>query len=149
MNAGAAKKSSNAQARKWGRLLIPLFFASAFWLNQGVPRARFLAMLETIKADPSHHVVMTAWYPLAFLYHRAIDEQMYFELSGAMLGRGANPDFMHEVRGKVPPPFDRELPAADGKFHAPYTEIPLEYPPAAVPLILLPRLLTNDFQTYA
>ncbi len=106
-------------------------------------------MLETIKSAPSDHVAMAAWYPLAFLYHRAIDEQMYFELSGAMLGHGANPDFMHEVRGKVPPPFDRDLPPADGKFHAPYTEIPLEYPPAAVPLILFPRLFTNDFQTYA
>lgn len=106
-------------------------------------------MLETIKTSASSHPAMAAWYPFAFLYHRAIDEQMYFELSGAMLGKGANPDFMHEVRGKVPPPFDRDLPAADGKFHAPYTEIPLEYPPAAVPLILLPRLFTNDFQTYA
>ena len=106
-------------------------------------------MLQTIKAAPSQHVALAAWYPFAFLYHRAIDEQMYFELSGAMLGRGADPDFMHEVRGKVPPPFDRELPAADGKFHAPYTEVPLEYPPAAVPLILLPRLFTNSFSTYA
>ncbi len=106
-------------------------------------------MLETIKSAPSEHPLMAAWYPLAFLYHRAIDEQMYFELSGAMLGQGADPDFMHEVRGKVPPPFDRDLPAADGKFHAPYTEIPLEYPPAAVPPILFPRFFTDDFQTYA
>ncbi len=106
-------------------------------------------MLETIKRAPNEHVALAAWYPLAFLYHRAIDEQMYFELSGAMLGRGANPDFMHEVRGKVPPPFDRDLPTADGQLHAPYTEVPLEYPPAAVPLILFPRFFTDDFQTYA
>lgn len=137
------------RSKAWARLLAPIFFATAFWLNQGVPRARFLAMLDTIKSAPSEHVVMAAWYPLAFLYHRAIDEQMYFELSGAMLGRGVDRDFMRTTRGNVPPPFDRELPPADGKFHAPYTEVPIEYPPAAVPLILLPRLFTDTFWIYA
>src|SRR5450432_620596 len=106
-------------------------------------------MLQTIKAAPSDHVVLAAWYPFAFLYHRAIDEQMYFELSGAMLGRSTDPNFLREVRGKVPPSFEQAMPPADGKFHAPYTEVPLEYPPAAVPLILLPRLFTDSFPTYA
>ncbi|HEX7667858.1 MAG TPA: glycosyltransferase 87 family protein [Polyangiaceae bacterium] len=138
-----------AAAKRWGRLLAPVIFATAIWLNQGVPRARFLAMLETIKSAPSEHVALAAWYPFAFLYHRAIDEQMYFEISGAMLGRETDRAFMHEVRGDVPPPFDRPLPPADGKFHAPYTEVPLEYPPAAVPLILLPRLFTDSFPVYA
>lgn len=138
-----------ARANRWPRLLLPLFFACAFWLNQGVPRARFLTMLETIKASPKDHVALAAWYPLAFLYHRAIDEQMYFETAGAILGRSTDRQFMREVRGKVPASFERELPAADGKWHAPYTEVPIEYPPAVVPFLVLPRLVTDDFATYA
>ena len=139
----------DARAKRWARLLGPILFATVFWLNQGVPRARFLEMLQTIKSAPSEHVAMAAWYPFAFLYHRAIDEQMYFEMSGAMLGKETDRRFMREVRGEVPPAFERELPPADGKFHAPYTEVPIEYPPAAVPLILLPRLFTDSFPTYA
>lgn len=138
-----------AAAKRWAKLLSPVLFATVLWLNQGVPRARFLAMLATIKAAPSEHVALAAWYPFAFLYHRAIDEQMYFEMSGAMLGKETDRAFLHEVRGHVPPPFDEALPPADGQLHAPYTEVPLEYPPAAVPLILLPRLFTDSFPVYA
>ena len=138
-----------ARAKRWAKLLGPILFATLFWLNQGVPRARFLEMLDVIKAAPSEHVALAAWYPFAFLYHRAIDEQMYFEMSGAMLGRETDRKFLREVRGEVPAAFDRELPPADGKFHAPYTEVPIEYPPVAVPLILLPRLFTNSFAVYA
>ena len=139
----------DARAKRWAKLLGPVLFATLFWLNQGVPRARFLDMLAEIKSAPSAHVALAAWYPFAFLYHRAIDEQMYFEMSGAMLGREVDRDFMRTTRGEVPPPFDRELPPADGKLHAPYTEIPLEYPPIAVPLIVFPRLFTNSFAIYA
>lgn len=101
------------------------------WLNQGPSMARW-------KAEGGG--------PLAFLYRRALDEEMYFATASAILGRPYDASAFG-IRGQSPlPPV--EVPA-DGALHAPYTEVPFEYPPPNVPVIVLPRLVAGTFEAYA
>ncbi len=137
-----------AALRRFARWLAPAFVVACVWLNQGVSRAHLEAMRDE-PADAPGHVLRAAWYPLAFAYHRAIDEQMYFETAGVLLGREADRAWLRSSRGKVSPAFDVEPPPADGNWHAPYTEVPLEYPPVAVPMLTLPRLVASRFEPYA
>ncbi|MDB4994637.1 MAG: sle [Myxococcaceae bacterium] len=131
------------------RVLLPAFFVACFWLNQGISRAHLEVMRDEIFPAPSEHVARVAWYPLAFAYHRAIDEQMYFETAGVIFGLDADRAWLAKSRGTVSDAFNVPLPPADGRFHAPYTEVPLEYPPIGLPALLLPRLLASSFEGYA
>jgi hypothetical protein len=128
---------------------VPALVVACLWLNQGVSRAHLEVMRAEIFPAPSEHLARVAWYPLAFAYHRAIDEQMYFETAGVILGAEADRTWLAQSRGKVSEAFAVPLPPADGRWHAPYTEVPLEYPPIGLPALLLPRLVASSFEGYA
>jgi uncharacterized membrane protein len=48
----------------------------------------------------------------------------------------------------MPDGFDETFPPADGRWHAPYLEVPMEYPPLDLPFILAPRALVSTFSGF-
>ena len=117
------------------------------WLNQSVGLAEWNTLKVEISAAPRDHVVDFVRYPFLFLYRRAPDEAMYFATARAILGRSFDQAALD--RGGVPESFTRVPSLSDGRWHAPYAEIPLEYPPTAVPFIVLPALVAPTFTWYA
>jgi Glycosyltransferase family 87 len=131
--------------------LVP-FVASCLigvvWLNQGLSAARVDAIVSANEADPAAHPLGVVRYVLLNLYERSGDEAIYFAVANAL--RGLPYDHVRLTsRGQdTPASFDR-APAEDGHWHRPYTEVPLEYPVAMVPLILLPSFVAGEsFEAY-
>ncbi len=117
------------------------------WLNQSVGLAEWDAMKVEIAAAPRDHIVDFVRYPFLFLYRRAPDEAMYWATARAILGRPFDEAALD--RGDVPASFAGVRSVSDGRWHAPYAEVPLEYPPPAVPFIVLPALVAPTFNAYA
>jgi hypothetical protein len=116
------------------RGLALVAFIACFWLNQGLTLDAWKVHASSIRA------------PLWFLYRRAPDEELYFATASAIVGQPYD-ERAFGIRGQTPlPPVD--VPA-DGRLHVPYREVPLEYPPLNVPLIVAPRLLASDLTCYA
>jgi hypothetical protein len=118
------------------------------WINQGVadrpqgPGDRAVVTSVT----PALQAIRA---PLVILYRRGTDVRLYYELANLMLGRPSDPDFVVRQRGYVPARLSRvSFPPADGRWHAPYAEVPLEYPVLAVPFLLAPRLLASGLDAY-
>ena len=121
-------------------------FIALVWLNQSLGGPDWEAFRDRTNADPSAHVVDAIRYPLMFLYRRAPDEALYYATASATLGRHYDVDIT-KTRGDSPlPPLGHP---EDGRFHMPYAEVPLEYPPPNLPLVIGPRLFTSSFETYA
>ena len=121
-------------------------FVSFVWLNQGLGGKDWEAFRDRTLAGPASHVLDAARYPLMFLYRRAPDEALYYATASAILGKPCEVD-TSAIRGDSPlPPL---ATPGDGRMRVPYAEVPLEYPPPNLPLVVLPRLLTNAFATYA
>ena len=133
------------------RLVTPFavaLFVACVWLNQSVGESGWGAYVEGVTHDPSHHILDVARYRFAVLYKRASDVRLYYELANLMLGRPADTAFVTEERGDLPARFTLPYPPADGRWHAPYAEVMLEYPVAAVPFIVAPRLLVSSERAY-
>ena len=138
---------TQAVARLWGPVALALF-VSCVWLNQGVGGPEWDAYHDRVVNAPREHLLDAVHYPFAYIYRRASDVQLYYELTNLMLGRPADLEFLSQERGQLGARFDRPLPRADGRWHAPYAEVPLEYPAAALPLILAPRLLVSSYDAF-
>lgn len=83
--------------------------------------------------------------PVRVLYRRLGVEELYFAVANAVLGREYD-RAPFGGRGDSPfPPID--VPA-DGHWHAPYVEVPLEYPPPNLPFVIGPAIVTSDLETY-
>ncbi len=132
-----------AAARRWEPVALAAFVACV-WLNQGVGDADWGPYRQGVLSAPAEHPLGTVRYPFAFIYRRASDVQLYYELANMMLGRPADTDFVTQERGSLPARFTLPYPPADGRWHSPYAEVLLEYPAAALPLILVPRLLVTN-----
>jgi hypothetical protein len=121
-------------------------FVALLWLNQSLGGADWEAFRDRTLADPSAHVLDALRYPFMFLYRRAPDEALYYATASATLGRPYDVD-VGKTRGDSPlPPLGHP---EDGRFHMPYAEVPLEYPPPNLPLVIAPRIFTSSFATYA
>jgi len=121
-------------------------FVALVWLNQSLGGTDWEAFRDRTLADPSAHLVDAVRYPFMFLYRRAPDEALYYATASATLGRHYDVD-IGKTRGDSPlPPLGHP---EDGRFHMPYAEVPLEYPPPNLPLVIAPRLVTSTFATYA
>jgi hypothetical protein len=121
-------------------------FVALVWLNQSLGGADWEAFRDRTLADPSAHVVDAVRYPFMFLYRRAPDEALYYATASATLGRPYDVD-IRKTRGDSPlPPLGHP---EDGRFHMPYAEVPLEYPPPNLPFVIAPRVVTSTFATYA
>jgi hypothetical protein len=150
-------KTRPLQCWKWGRrsplahptaALSALGFVLLFWLNQGIPRAEWERLQARVFDSHEASTLECAWYPLAFLYRRATDEALYFHTAGAILGKPADATAMERGCSGCGGAFGLALPPADGRFHRPYSEVAIEYPPLVLPLIIGPRLLTDSLRTY-
>lgn len=118
------------------------------WLNQSVSVNRYGELRDRIERGEASWT-LTVQQPFLFAYRRAYDEELYCALSGAMLGRPIDHERLRSVRAHSNAHFERAPPPADGRWHAPYREIALEYPPLVIPWLLLPRLWFDDFTGYA
>ncbi len=121
-------------------------FVALVWLNQSLGGADWEAFRDRTLAAPSAHVASAIRYPFMFLYRRAPDEALYYATASATLGKPYDVD-VTKTRGDSPlPPLGHP---DDGRFHMPYAEAPLEYPPPNLPFVIAPRLVTSSFATYA
>ncbi len=118
------------------------------WLNQGVSSARVDAIVSANQVDPAAHPLGLVRYVLLNLYERSGDEEIYFAAANAI--RGLPYDRARLTgRGQGTPASFARAPAADGRWHRPYAEVPLEYPAAMLPLILLPSFIAGEsFEAY-
>jgi hypothetical protein len=135
------------QRSLWVPLLCATFVAT-LWLNQSMLRREWKAeQTELFSAQhTSRPLLRLLRYPFVFLYRRSGDEELYFFTASQILGKpyadlGPN-------RGDVPPAFRRPPLPADGRWHMPYLEVPLEYPPLVLPLVLVPRFLADTPNGY-
>jgi hypothetical protein len=111
------------------------------WLNQGPTLAGYSRLVAESRSS-SGSVLLRAWLPLAFLYRRSADEELYFAIVNAVRGEPFDADVLLAKRGEAPRGFDR-LPRPDGHWHLPYVEVPFEYPALVLPFILLPALVSG------
>jgi hypothetical protein len=130
------------------RYWIALVAILVVWLNQSIPFGEWERLQHRVFVSHDATLAETVRYPFIFLYRRAKDEELYFHLAGAMLGRSTDHTLLARIREGTPAPFNIEPPPADGAWHTPYTEVPLEYPPLMLPFMLLPRLLTDSLRIY-
>jgi hypothetical protein len=119
-------------------------FVALVWLNQGPSMARF----DDLTREAGDRPALRAWLPLAFLYRRSADEELYFALGRAVRGADFDQALVLRKRGDVPDAF-RHFPPPDGRWHAPYSDVAFEYPPLVLPFVLLPALVASTFQTFA
>jgi hypothetical protein len=137
--------------RRWiGPVLVALI--ACVWLNQSVGLIAWEKLRYLVFTDPGAHVFDTARYPFIFLYRRSSDEAMYYGSAAQILGQ----PYDHQVfelhsRGRVTgvPVYEAPSPPTDGHWHAPWTEVHLEYPPPVLPFVLAPKLVTDQFEAYA
>ena len=135
------------------RRLGPIFvaFVACVWLNQSFGLLTWEKIRYGVFTDPRAHVFDTLRYPLIFLYRRSADEAMYYGTASQILGEPYDHAvFPEHTRGAVSGValFDAPPPPADGHWHMPWTEVPLEYPPPVVPFMVAPKLVTRGFEAY-
>jgi hypothetical protein len=123
-------------------------FVACVWLNQSVGGKDWERARDRVFASPAEHPVQAARYPFVFLYRRSLDERYYYETAGAILGEPADTAVVRQMHGKMPEGWVETFPAADGRWHAPYSEVPLEYPPFDLPFFVGPRALVATFAAY-
>ena len=128
----------------WALLAAVVFL----WLNQSVPVPEWRKSQERVFGSGTASIAETLQYPFLFLYRKSADEELYFALANAMLGHETNEVVITKAREGSPPAFSLPIPPADGAWHAPYNEVPVEYPPLMVPFIIIPRLFTSSFKAY-
>jgi hypothetical protein len=122
-------------------------FVAAVWLNQGDSLARYQTHAAEAAADPSVFSLERLRLPFRFAYRRSADEELYYATANAIRGRPADTALLLDKRGQTPEPFQR-FPPADGAWHRPYAEVPLEYPAPMLPFILAPSFLAASFDGY-
>jgi hypothetical protein len=118
------------------------------WLNQGRSLQHTDALFAESAVHPADHVLDRLRAPLLFLYRRSADEELYFNVASAIRGLPYDRATMVAMRANAPASF-RRLPEADGRWHRPYADVPLEYPAVMLPFILAPELLApSSFERF-
>jgi hypothetical protein len=137
-----------------GRTILPLgsvfaLFVACIWLNQSGTHAEWERARDRVFGDPKAHVFEVLRYPFIFLYQRSGDEAMYYATGESILGRPYDRSALGaHSRGRAPARFEAPPPQNDGRLHAPWTEVALEYPPVFVPFIVAPALVASSFDGY-
>ena len=130
--------------------LIPFLLAcliGAGWLNQGMRRS--LAEARAAELDPQHHPLNLGRYLLYLTYMRSDDEERYQAVASALRGLPYDHRRLND-RGTGTAAAIEAGPPEDGHWHRPYTEVPVEYPIAMLPLVLLPSFVGGtSFEIYA
>lgn len=137
------QEASSAPGRRLWTSLLTLALVLMVWMNQSIPFHEWEALRDRVFETHTASTFETVRYPLMFMYRRASDEDLYFHLTGAMLGKPVDRELVSKAREGSGAAFDKPTPPADGQWHPPYTEVPVEYPPLVLPFILVPRMLTD------
>jgi hypothetical protein len=127
-------------------------FIACVWLNQSFGFFTWQRVRYAVFTHPGENILETVRYPFIFLYRRSADEAMYYGAAAQILGQPYDEEiYRTHSRGDVHglTLFESPPPPADGRWHLPWTEVHLEYPPPAVPFILAPKLVTTGFEAYA
>lgn len=119
-------------------------FIGCLWLNQGPSIERRQALM----AEAPSHPFLRAWLPIAFVYQRSSDEELYFATANAIRGAPYDERLVLTKRGTTSPAFEHFAPP-DGQWHWPYSEVPIEYPALVLPFIALPAALASTFGVFA
>ena len=131
--------------------LIPFFvavFIGTVWLNQGMQHAAAVRRATEL-GDVQRHPLNGLRYVLGLLYMRSDDEERYYAVASAMRGLPYDHERLVDRGGGGSSAIER-APPEDGKWHRPYTEVPVEYPIAMLPFVLLPSFLGGThFEVYA
>jgi hypothetical protein len=123
-------------------------FVAMVWLNQGIKRSDAEAQAHAID-DPWHRPLNGARYGLLLLYMRTGDEELYHAVASALRGLPYDRATLVDRGRGTPAEFDR-APPVDRQWHRPYSEVPLEYPVALLPFLLLPSFFAGvSFEAYA
>jgi hypothetical protein len=123
-------------------------FVACVWLNQGRSLEHTDALFAESAAHPDEHALDRLRAPLLFLYRRSADEELYFNVASAIRGLPYDRATMIAMRANAPASF-RRLPAADGHWHRPYADVPLEYPAVMLPFMIGPELLApSSFERF-
>ncbi len=136
--------------RRFGPILVALI--ACVWLNQSVGLIAWEKLRYQVFTDPGAHVFDTLRYPFVFLYRRSTDEAMYYGTAAQILGQPYDHDvFELHSRGRLTgvSTYESPPPPSDGRWHTPWTEVHLEYPPPVLPFVLAPKLVTAQFEPYA
>jgi hypothetical protein len=136
--------------KRTGPLLV--VFVACVWLNQSVGRPTWEGIRDGVFSDPGAHVFQALRYPFIYLYRRSADEALYYGTAAQILGQPYQKEIVAQhSRGRVTgvEDFDLPPPPTDGRFHSPWSEVRLEYPPPVLPFVVLPKLWTQGFEAYA
>lgn len=139
--------ASQSPWRARGALAL-LFFTLVFWLNQSISGDAWGSLRDRVWTTHTATPLETARYPFIFLYRHSFDEELYWNVSGEILGKPYDRAFLANARARTGT-FATKAPALDAGPHRPYAEVPLEYPALSLPFLLLPRLLTSDLESYS
>jgi hypothetical protein len=127
-------------------------FVACVWLNQSVSLIALEKLRCLVSTDPAAHIWGTVRYPFMFLYRRSADEGMYYGIAAQILGQPYDLQVFDLLsRGRITgvSAYEAPPPPTDGHWHAPWTEVHLEYPPPVLPFVLAPKLVTDTFEPYA
>jgi uncharacterized protein YqgC (DUF456 family) len=122
---------------------------ACLWLNQGPTLLEYeRAQNEPPPVAWPAALVHRARQPFAFLYRKSADEELYFNTALAIRGLPFDRSVILRTHDGAPTEF-ADLPAADGRFHMPYAEVPLEYPALVLLFIMFPAFASSDFDGFA
>ena len=127
--------------RRRDLLLLGLALA---WFNSG------LESLRTGELDPIE-LLSRPWLALRDYASRDGDERLYWEYSRLALGQAADLDYLAEKRLGDAARNRQEIASLirpGPGLRLPYRDFGFEYPPLALVLMLLPRLLASDLPSY-
>src|SRR5580704_11739647 len=91
--------------RAWLRFAGPMalaVFVACVWLNQALGEGGFQQYREGVVTAPLSHPLDTLRYPFAYLYRRAGDLHLYFEIANMITGRPSDPGFVIRHHGHLP-----------------------------------------------
>jgi hypothetical protein len=124
-------------------------FLALVWLNQGESKAKNDLVRVAADTDPIGHAIPQVRHTLMDLYERAWDEEIYFAVASAVRGLPYDHQRLSD-RGEGTPAYYAKTPPEDGHWHAPYTEVPFEYPALVLPALIAPSFASGaDFAVYS
>lgn len=129
-------------------LLLANLLVGAVWLNSGYHGLQWHRQVQPRLEGRVVEAVRDDWtIPWRAFYHQGYDEVMYFEYTNQLLGDPVDYGYLRAKHGFTPG-FERYFEPSPARGRLPYRDAWTEYPPLALPFMLLPRVLTDRLPEY-